>query len=184
MKKVALYLAEGFEEVEALATVDILRRGGIQVDTISIGATLEVMGSHNIPVRADRKLSDVFEFNEYQMMILPGGMPGTINLSNNDRLKEIILSQNEKKKYIAAICAAPMILGKLGLLQGKEATCYPGVEENLIGATYREDKNVVVEENIITSRGMGTVLEFALKLVEILSGKENSEAVSKAILFS
>jgi 4-methyl-5(b-hydroxyethyl)-thiazole monophosphate biosynthesis len=181
MKKVALYLATGFEEIEALATVDILRRGGIEVHIISINDTLEVVGAHNIQVTAD-KLITTIKPNDYQMLILPGGMPGTINLDNSDLLKEHILNFNENKKFIGAICAAPMIIGKLGLLQGREATCYPGVEEHLLGGTYRKDLDVVTDGHFITSRGVGTAMKFGLKLVNILVGKDTSDKLKKSLL--
>jgi len=181
MKKVALYLATGFEEIEALATVDILRRGDIEVDVVSIEETLEVVGSHKIKVFADKLIKDI-NLEDYQMIVLPGGMPGTLNLNDSEILKTQILEFYKDKKYIGAICAAPMILGKMKLLVGKEATCYPGVEDNLEGATYRSDLDVIVAENIITSRGAGTAMKFGLKLVELLKGKEVSDKLTKSLL--
>ena len=127
MKKVALYLATGFEEIEALATVDILRRAGIEVDMISIEKTLEVVGAHDIKVMADTLIEKIAP-SDYQMIVLPGGMPGTINLDNSSLLKEHITYFSKNKGYIAAICAAPMIIGKMGLLKDRIATCYPSVE--------------------------------------------------------
>ena len=181
MKKVALYLAEGFEEIEALATVDILRRAEIDVDIVSIDNELDVVGSHGIKVMANLKI-DNLKLKKYAMMILPGGMPGTINLDSSHMLKEQILEFKSKDKYICAICAAPMILGKMGLLDGKMATCYPGVEEHLLGATYRPDMSVVVDGKIVTSRGAGTAMKFALKLVEILKGSELSKKLEESLL--
>ncbi|RUA09933.1 MAG: DJ-1 family protein [Fusobacteria bacterium] len=181
MKKVALYLATGFEEIEALATVDILRRGDIEVDVVSIEETLEVVGSHKIKVFADKLIKDI-NLEDYQMIVLPGGMPGTLNLNDSEILKTQILEFYKNKKYIGAICAAPMILGKMKLLVGKEATCYPGVEDNLEGAIYRSDLDVIVAENIITSRGAGTAMKFGLKLVELLEGKEVSDKLTKSLL--
>ncbi len=181
MKKVALYLATGFEEIEALATIDILRRGEIKVDIISIGDTLEVVGSHNIKVLADKLIENI-KLSDYKMMVLPGGMPGTLNLDNSDILKEHIMYFNQNNKYIGAICAAPMIIGKLGLLNNRVATCYPGVEEHLLGATYRKDLDVVVDGNFITSRGAGTAMKFALKLVELLVDSEVSEKLGRSLL--
>jgi len=181
MKKVALYLATGFEEIEALATVDILRRGDIEVDVVSIEETLEIVGSHKIKVFADKLIKDI-NLEDYQMIVLPGGMPGTLNLNDSEILKTQILEFYKNKKYIGAICAAPMILGKMKLLVGKEATCYPGVEDNLEGAIYRSDLDVIVAENIITSRGAGTAMKFGLKLVELLEGKEVSDKLTKSLL--
>jgi 4-methyl-5(b-hydroxyethyl)-thiazole monophosphate biosynthesis len=181
MKKVALYLAEGFEEIEALATVDILRRAEVEVDLVSITDKLEIIGSHGIKVMTNLHIDDV-KFKKYHMIVLPGGMPGTINLDSSDILKEQIIEFKKKDKYIGAICAAPMILGKMGLLDGKNATCYPGVEENLLGATYRPDIDVVVDGKIITSRGAGTAMKFALKLVELLKGEDVSKKLEKSLL--
>ena len=168
--KVCIYLAKGFEEIEALTVVDILRRADIQVDMISITGDLVVEGAHHIKVMADILLEDV-DYTNSEMNILPGGMPGTIHLEEHKELEKIILDWNQNKKYIGAICAAPRILGKLNLLQGKKATCYPGFEKYLYGAEYVKE-SVVKSDHIITSRGPGTAMEFALELVRVLKGEK------------
>jgi len=171
MKKVAVYLAEGFEEIEALTTVDILRRAEIEVNLVAVGEKLEVVGAHNITVIADTLIEDI-DHDIYDMIVLPGGMPGTTNLDLSEILKKQIIDFNFKNKYIGAICAAPLIIGKMGFFKAREATCYPGVESHLIGATYRDDIDVIVDGNFITSRGPSTAIPFALKLVELLKGEK------------
>jgi len=181
MNKVVLYLAEGFEEVEALAVVDVLRRGGVTVDMACVGGSLEVKGSHDIKVIGDLLIEDI-KLNDYQMIVLPGGMPGTLNLKNSSLLKEHIKEFYMEDKYIAAICAAPMILGEMGLLKGKRATCYPGVETKLLEAIYIDDENIVIDQKFITSKGVGTALLFGTKLLELLEGLEISKKITTSIL--
>lgn len=180
MKKAALFLAKGFEEIEALGTVDILRRAQIEIDTVSITDYNIVTGAHNIAVTADKTFNDT-DFGHYDMLILPGGMPGAKNLNEHIDLKNLITEFNSKGKYIAAICAAPMILGGMGLLEGKRATCYPGFEAELIGAKITGD-NVVVDNNIITGKGPGLVFDFGLRLVELLMGLQIKRDVQNGLL--
>lgn len=180
MKKAALFLAKGFEEIEALGTVDILRRAQIEIDTVSITDYNIVTGAHNIAVTADKTFNDT-DFGHYDMLILPGGMPGAKNLNEHIDLKNLITEFNSKGKYIAAICAAPMILGGMGLLEGKRATCYPGFEAELIGAKITGD-NVVVDDNIITGKGPGLVFDFGLRLVELLMGLQIKRDVQNGLL--
>ena len=181
MTKVALYLAEGFEEIEALTTVDILRRGEIEVDLVAVGGKIEVVGAHNITVKADILIEDL-NYEIYNMMVLPGGMPGTTNLDSSEILKKQIINFDLENKYIGAICAAPLIIGKMGFLEDRVATCYPGVESNLLGATYKDNLDVIVDGNFITSRGPGTAIFFALKLVELLKGKKISDNLALGLL--
>ena len=181
MKKVVLYLAEGFEEIEALATADILRRAEVEVDLVAVGGKIEVSGAHNITVIADTLIEDISHEN-YDMMILPGGMPGTLNLDSSKMLKKQIIDFDLESKYIGAICAAPLVIGKMGFLEDRQATCYPGVETQLFGATYRDDLDVVVDGNFITSKGPGTAISFALKLVELLKGEEISKKLASDLL--
>lgn len=180
MKKVALFLAKGFEEIEALGTVDILRRAQIDIITVSITDNNVVNGAHNIPVTADKTFNEV-DFTSIDMLILPGGMPGAKNLNEHDDLKNLISDFNSKGKLIAAICAAPMVLGGLGLLDGKRATCYPGFEPELIGAK-TTGESVVVDENIITGKGPAFVFDFGLRLVEQLLGIRDRQEVQKGLL--
>lgn len=174
-------LAEGFEEVEALTTVDLLRRADIDVTMVSVTGSLKVTGSHNIAIMADRLIEET-DLQESDIIILPGGMPGTLNLQNHEAVSKAILDFAQEQKWIAAICAAPKILGSLGILEGKHATCYPGYESELTGATLQED-SVVQDKRIITSRGLGTAIPFSLKLIEVLAGKDTAKKIAAAIIF-
>jgi 4-methyl-5(b-hydroxyethyl)-thiazole monophosphate biosynthesis len=177
--KAFVFLADGFEEIEAIAPIDILRRAEIDVITVSISDKYEVCGAHGIQVVADSLFSEN-DFSENDLLFLPGGMPGTKNLDEHDGLRKLILSQVGQGKNMAAICAAPSILGKLGLLKGKEAICYPGFENLLHGATL-STANVVQAGSIITAKGPGVAVDFALKLVEVLKGKDKATEIRKAI---
>ena len=146
MKKVALFLANGFEEIEALATVDILRRAQLTVETISISDKKSVTGAHNLSVIADKTFQEA-NFSDVGLLVLPGGMPGAKNLNEHEELKQLISQFNEEGKLIAAICAAPMVLGGLGLLKDRRATCYPGFETELTGAK-ATGESVVIDGNI------------------------------------
>ncbi len=177
--QVYLFLADGFEEIEAISPIDILRRANINIQTVSISGTKEVTGTHGIIIQADLLFTEV-DFSLNDMLILPGGMPGTKNLDAHQALKAILTAQYEKRGKIAAICAAPSILGKMGFLNGKEAICYPGFEEALSGAVISKSL-VVKSDNIITAKGAGVAVEFALKIVEELKGKSASEKIASAI---
>lgn len=180
MKKVALFLANGFEEIEALATVDILRRAQIPVETISISKEKNVTGAHGISVVADKIFQEA-DFSGVEVLVLPGGMPGAKNLNEHEKLKRLITEFNSTGKLITAICAAPMVLGGLGLLNNKKATCYPGFETELIGATVT-DENVEVDGNIITGKGPGLAFDFALQLVEQIAGLKTRQEAQKGLL--
>lgn len=180
MEKVAVFLADGFEEIEGLAVVDLLRRAEIETDMVSIMGRVDIQGSHNICLKADMLLENI-NADAYDMMVLPGGGPGTQNLKACKPLNEMVVKHFEKGKYVAAICAAPTALGQMGILKGKKACCYGGLEQGLTGAEVSFD-NVVVDGNVITSRGMGTAIEFGLKLVEIYKGAEKAKALSDAIM--
>ncbi|MFZ5353101.1 MAG: DJ-1 family glyoxalase III [Bacillota bacterium] len=180
MKKVNVYLANGFEEIEAVTVIDVLRRAGVEVTTVSITADRVVRGAHDIPVTAD-ELFIRADNEAADMLVLPGGMPGTTNLGEHEGLTELLKSFKSSGKYIAAICAAPMVIGKLGMLEGCCATCYPGFEKYLAGANTKED-SVVQHDRFITSRGPGTAIHFALKLVELLVDKATSEQLRQGML--
>lgn len=180
MKKVNVYLADGFEEIEAVTVIDVLRRAEVEVKTVSVSDNKEVTGAHGITVKADALLG-AFDNAEADMLMLPGGMPGTKNLENSRELKEVIKTFMENGKYVAAICAAPSILGKMGLLNGVKAVCFPGFEQYLSGAKLGSDI-VVQDGNIITSKGPGTAIYFALKLVELLKGNEAAEELRKGMI--
>jgi 4-methyl-5(b-hydroxyethyl)-thiazole monophosphate biosynthesis len=180
MKHLYLFLAPGFEEIEAIATLDILRRAGLDVKSVSITGDSKVTGAHGIAVEADCIYSEI-EFSNAEMIILPGGMPGTKNLNAHEGLKAALTQHAKAGKPLAAICAAPMILGQLGILEGREATCYPGNEVHLKGAILSEYM-VVQDGNIITASGPGVAAEFALQIVEYFLGEEKMEEISKALL--
>ncbi len=177
--KVFLFLADGFEEIEAIAPVDIFRRAGIKVVTVSVSDEKLVRGAHNISIMADCLFSET-DFSENDLLYLPGGMPGTKNLDAHDGLKNLLLKHANENKKIAAICAAPSILGKLGLLNGKEAICYPGFEDQLVGAILSKEK-IVKSGYITTAKGAGVAIQFALKLVADLVGKQTADKIAESI---
>jgi len=172
---VYVMLADGFEEIEALTVVDVLRRADIKTNTVSIGTDRTVTGAHKIPVIADLLISEA-DFEAAGMIVLPGGMPGSVNLFKNAVLAKAIDSMVSRRKWIAAICAAPFILGKRGYLKGKEAICYPGFEKDLAGAVIR-DKKVVISDKFITSKGPGTALDFALAIVSVLRDEKTADTL-------
>lgn len=176
-----VFLANGFEETEAVVPIDILRRAGFDVKLISITDELLVTSSHGVTIKADTTFDET-DFNDAEMLFLPGGMPGTKNLDAHAGLCELLQDSAEKGVKLAAICAAPSVFGNLGLLNGKEATCYPGFEEQLMGASVSENP-VVVSDNFITARGAGVAMKFALKLVEVLKGKKIAEELAAAIIY-
>ncbi len=181
---VYLFLAEGFETIEALTVVDMLRRAGIDITTVSITDSLEVKSAHGIVVKADELLSNVKD-NDSECLVLPGGMPGTNNLRANDTLMDMVIKQNEAGKYVAAICAAPaVIFSELGITKGKNSTCYPSFNDKL------EDEGVnliklpaVVDGNVITGMGMGTAIEFSHAIIKELKGKEIADKILDSICF-
>lgn len=181
MKKAGIFFAPGFEEVEALTTVDLLRRAGVEVTLVSVNGEVLVEGSHGIAVRMDRTFSEM-NFSEMDLLVLPGGQPGTNNLKASKEVRELLIDFNSREKKIAAICAAPAVFGQMGILNGKKATCYPGCEDELIGAEVSGEQ-VVVDGNITTSRGVGTAIAFALSLIEQLEGKEKAEEISRGIVY-
>lgn len=178
--KVYTILANGFEEIEALAVVDILRRAEIPVTTFSLNDSKEVIGAHDIKVYADETLSNID--NDFDMIFLPGGYPGYVNLENSDLLKNFIMEAYNNQKNISAICAAPSVIGKMGLLKGKRACCFPSFEEFLYGAEVSFD-DVCVSGNIFTSRGAGTAHLLAFKIVEYYKGTEFANKLKKAMLY-
>lgn len=177
---VYILLSEGFEEIEALAVADILRRAEIETCLVSVSGDDFVEGAHGIAVKADISIKNIDE--EYDMIVLPGGAPGYVNLEKSDDVKKAVENAYNKNKYIAAICASPSILGKWGLLKGRKTTCFPSFEEYLYGAEVVFD-NVVCDEKIITSRGAGTAHDFAFKIVEILKDKSLAENLRKSMIY-
>lgn len=180
--KIIVFLAEGFEEVEALTVVDYLRRKDIQVDTISITEEKEVIGAHNIRVIADKTIEEIEDINLYKGAIIPGGMPGATNLRDDKRVIDIIKSLYEEDKLTAAICAGPIVLEKAGIIKGKNITSYPGFEGELKDGIYREE-SVVRDNNIITARGPTLAVDFAIEIIRYLLGEEKAEELKKDILY-
>ncbi len=176
---IALILANGFEEIEALTPLDMLRRAGVPIETVGIGGTV-IEGAHGINVIADVADADA-DITKYDFVILPGGMPGAVNIDASPTADAIIRSVAARGGRLAAICAAPLVLGRRGLLVGKEATCYPGFENELTGARIC-DKGVVTDGNITTARGMGVALEFAKELVRLTAGVDVANKLSLAIM--
>ena len=178
-----MFLAEGFEEIEALCPLDIMRRAGLEVATVGIGGEY-ITGAHSITVRADlteAEYASAVSSKPADMIFLPGGMPGTLNLGESKTVRDSIIFAAEDGKYIAAICAAPSILGEMRLLFGKEAICYPGFEKHLEGATV-SDKRLVLDGNILTAAGMGVALDMGIEIVRIFCGKEKADSLRSAVI--
>ena len=182
MKKLGIFMADGCEEIEGLTVVDLVRRtGAIDIITISISDTKQVTGSHKITFFTDALASEV-DFDALDGIILPGGMPGTLHLGASEIVNAVIKKFAGEGKMVAAICAAPSVLGAAGLLEGRHATCYPGFEEKLSGAEVLEDA-VVIDGHIITSRGMGTAMDFGLAIIWHLLDDEMMEKIKKGIMY-
>lgn len=177
---VYFFLANGFEEIEALCPLDLCRRAGIAAKTVSITDERTVTGAHGIPVVADLCAADPLE--DFEMLVLPGGMPGAKHLDESPLVDAAIRTAVQNGKYLAAICAAPMILGKRGLLSGKEATCFPGFEDTLAGAALSA-KKTVRDGKILTAAGMGVSHDFGLLIVETLKGKDVAAKLGSAVLY-
>lgn len=179
MGTVYAFFADGFEEVEALTVVDVLRRAGQSVKIVSVTPDEIVVGAHEVSILCDVNFENC-DFHDASLLVLPGGMPGAATLDCHEGLRKLLLSFADRKRPIAAICAAPMVLGKLGLLKGKRATCYPGFESYLAGAEC-VDKPVVVDGEFITGKGPGAAMEFALTLVALLDGTEKANGLKEAM---
>lgn len=182
MSKVYAFLADGFEEVEALAVIDLLRRAKVDVTTYSIMNDLEVTGSHNITVKADQMIDQV-DWDQADLLFLPGGMPGTLHLGSCEQLTGQLKAAFKEGKRIAAICAAPSVLGELHILEGKKATCYPGFEEKLLGAEHVTD-GVVTDGTVTTARGMGFAVDLGLELIRLLVSEQVSNEIKDSIQYN
>lgn len=178
MKTIFLFLTTGFEEIEAVATIDVLRRAQLNVRTVSLTGEIVVKGSHSIPITADMLFEEV-DFKAAELLVLPGGTPA---FNDHEGLKKAIKAFYDKGEKVAAICASPMVFGGLGILNGRRATCYPGFEQYLTGATLTTDKAVVIDGNVITGKGPGLTLDFALTLVDIMAGRVKRDEVAAQLL--
>lgn len=183
MAKVYEFLANGFEEIEGLAPVDILRRGGVEVVTVSITGKREVQSSHGITILADTTFEDGGRFDDADILLLPGGMPGSTNLNAHDGVRDAIRRQYESGKRVGAICAAPMVLGSLGILKGKRATCSPGFEKYMTGAEYTGEL-FTVDGNIITGEGPTATLPYAYKILSFFIGEEKSRVLQAKMQYA
>ena len=181
MSKVAVFLADGCEEIEALSVIDVLRRGNVDVIGVAINENLNIKGAHNIDFMANIKFNEV-NFDEIDMVVLPGGYEGRNNLLAHTGVCNICKDFNLKEKFIAAICAAPSVLGENYILENKKATCYPGFENQLKGAKFI-DQNLVIDGNIITSKGPATAMLFSIALLEIMTNTQNATKVAQGLLF-
>lgn len=181
MSRIGIFMADGCEEIEGLAVVDIVRRANMDITMISINGKKKVTGSHNVVFLADTLAAEV-DFEEFDAIVLPGGGVGTQNLAADETVNQVIKKFAAEGKLVCAICAAPSVLGAAGILRGKEATCYPGFEDKLTGASVSEDA-VVTDGNIITGRGMGAAIPFALEIVRYLQGEEAAEAIRSGIVY-
>lgn len=182
MKDLLVFLAEGFEEIEALTVVDYLRRVDLKVDLVSINDNLEVKSSHNVLVKADKSIQDI-DLEEYRGLYIPGGLPGATNLADSEYVRNAVKKYNEEEKLVAAICAGPVVLDRCGLLEENKFTCYPGYEGNL-SVKDRLDKAVVKNGNIVTSMGPSLAQVLAFELIKILGSEEKAEEVKKGVLFN
>ncbi len=177
-----MFLADGFEEVEALCPLDILRRAGLEITTVGIGGKDVIRGAHGIIVHAD--IPDImYRDSAPDMIILPGGMPGSSNLDGSRIVDSALRAAHRQGKYLAAICAAPMVLGKRGYLEGKRAVCFPGFEKHLLGARLDGESGVVRDGNIITAKGMGVAFEFGLELVRCLKDDGTADKIKASVFY-
>ena len=181
MAKLGIFMADGCEEIEGLTVVDILRRGGIEIDMIAIANKKMIHGSHGINFEADVMAKDA-DYASYDGIVLPGGMHGTLRLTADTVVNEVIKTYAAEGKLVSAICAAPSVLGLAGLLEGKHATSYPGWGEKMPGCIYETEK-VVKDGNIITSRGMGTAIDFALAILAYYQNAAAAEEMAQRIMF-
>lgn len=181
MSRIGIFMADGCEEIEGLAVVDIVRRAKMEIVMISISEKKEVTGSHGVTFLADALASEV-DYDGLDGIVLPGGMPGTLHLGENETVNAVIRRFASEGKLVCAICAAPSVPGAAGILVGKRATCHPGFEDKLTGAIVCEEE-VVVDGNIITSRGMGTAIPFGLAIVRYFSDDDTVEGIRKGLVY-
>lgn len=180
MAKVYQLMANGFEEIEALAPVDILRRGGVEVTTVSVMGERQAESSHGVCIRTDAEIEEV-DMKDADLVMIPGGMPGANNLNEHEGVRKALLEQFHAGRRVAAICAAPLVLGSIGILKGRKATCYPGFEKYLDGAEYTAEL-VTVDGNITTGKGPSAAIMYSFRLLAQLTSEEKAEEVKAAML--
>ncbi len=182
MAKVYEFLANGFEDIEALATVDILRRGGVDIKTVSVTGSEFVESAHGVTIKADMLFESVESFDDAEMLLLPGGLPGATNLNEHQGLRDLLLNHNAKGKRIGAICAAPLVLGSLGIVKGKRATCYPGFEKYLEGAEYTHEL-FTIDGNIITGEGPAATLPYAYRILSFFTDEDTVKSIESGMRY-
>lgn len=177
-----VFLADGFEEVEALTSVDVMRRAGMPVTTVSINPTREVTGAHGVTVLADA-LIDEADCSQAEWLVLPGGIPGAPNLAAHEGVRDLLLAQDEREGHIGAICASPaVVLGPLGLLHGRQAVCYPGLEDTVEGVNWQQHTPVAIDGHIVTGNGPAAAAPFALAMVAQTLGADKAQEVAAGML--
>ena len=181
MAKVYIFLAEGFEEAEAMIPVDVMRRGGVNIETVSVTGNINVTGAHGVTMTAD-VLFENADINSADLLVLPGGLPGATNLNEHAGLRKALVEQNKQGKLVAAICAAPMVLGSTGILKGRRATCYPGFEQYLEGAEYTHEL-CTIDGNITTGEGPAAAFPFAYALLSQLAGDDKARQVAEGMMY-
>lgn len=183
MAKVYEFLANGFEEIEGTAPVDILRRGGVDIKTVSVTGTEWVETSHGVTIKADLKFEDIASFEDADMLMIPGGMPGSTNLNEHEGVRQALIAQHKAGKRIGAICAAPMVLASTGILEGKKATCYPGFEQ-YFGENTEYTATLFQEDgNVITGEGPAATLPYAYKILSYFASKETVAALQDGMMY-
>jgi 4-methyl-5(b-hydroxyethyl)-thiazole monophosphate biosynthesis len=182
VKRASIIFADGFEEVEALCVVDLLRRAEVDISMLSLNGDREVTGAHGITLVMDDAFAEA-STETMDAIILPGGMPGADHLKESEKLKAFLLQMDKKQKVIAAICAAPTVLNHAGILKGKKVTSYPSLSEEFTESQYMTD-SVVEDGNIVTSRGVGTALDFSLVLIKKLVSEEKANSIKSAIIYT
>lgn len=181
MAKAYIFVATGSEEIETLIPVDVLRRGGVEVKTVSITGSLDVEMSHGVTIKSDMRFEDA-SFDDADLLMLPGGLPGSTNLNDHKGVREALLKQYGEGKLVAAICAAPMVFGSLGIVKGRRATCYPGFEKFLDGAEYTHEL-CTVDGNVVTGEGPAAALPFAYKLLSMLTQEQTAHEVADGMMY-
>lgn len=184
MKKVAFFIENGSEELEFIAPLDILRRGDLHVDVISGNSDKNIKSSHNVHIVADKTIDEITNILDYDAIVVPGGIPGSEYLRDNDKLINFYKEMHNNKKLVAAICAAPIVLNRAEITHDKNITCYPGFEEQITYKTHSSEKAVVVDENVITAQGPAVAFLFGLEILEYLQGKEIRDNVANGMLIN
>lgn len=177
-----IFMANGVEECEALLVVDLLRRAGLSIDMVSVHKTKQIESAHNVKIECDKTLDQV-DGSAVDLYVVPGGLKGVDNLMANEKVSQLLLDQHNKKKLLAAICAGPTVLSALGILDDKNATVYPGMEEDLGSKVHFKDKDVIQDGHVISSHGLGAAIPFALHLISVLKDQETADKVAKAIVY-